>query len=118
MEPYRIPDKRGTNELRKRIYEADTSRKHLTPCFKCAVHICADGRDPRLDPEVYVQEGCWNPWLLKKLGRDCGQSYRWETACLSKVHINREPSGQLRIAMMVISKRHINEAYDIVSGNL
>ncbi|KAG9228059.1 hypothetical protein BJ875DRAFT_490287 [Amylocarpus encephaloides] len=118
MEPYRISDAKGTIELRKRIYEADASRKHLTPCFKCAVHICADGRDLRLDPEVYVQEGCWNPWLREKLGQDFGRSYRWDTACLSKVHINREPSGQLRVAIMVISKRHIKEAYDIVTDKL
>jgi len=118
MEPYRISDERGTNKLRRRIDEADASRKHLTPCFKCAVHICADGRDLRLDPEVYVEEGCWNPWMLEKLGRGCGRSYRWETACLSKVHINREPSGQVRIAMMVINKRRIREVYDIRIGEL
>ncbi len=76
MEPYRIHNERGTNKLQKRIYEADASRKHHTPCFKCTVHICVDGRDLHLDPEVYVQEGCWNPWLLKKLGRNYGQFYR------------------------------------------
>lgn len=118
MGPYRVSDEGGTGELRKRIHEADSSRKHLTPCFKCAVHICADGRDLRLDPEVYVQEGCWNPWMLKILGRDCGQSFRWETACLSKVHIDREPSGQVRIAMMVINKRHIEEVYKIRTDEL
>jgi hypothetical protein len=56
--------------------------------------------------------------MLKVLGRDCGQSYRWESTCLSKVHINREPSSQVRVAMMVISKRRIKEAYDIITGKL
>lgn len=51
--------------------------------------------------------------MLKKLDRDCSQSYRWETACLSEVHINREPSSQMRIAMTVINKHHIKEVYDI-----
>jgi len=37
---------------------------------------------------------------------------------LSKVHINREPSGQVRIAMMVINKRRIREVYDIRIGEL
>jgi hypothetical protein len=41
-----------------------------------------------------------------------------ETACLSKVHINREPSGQVRIAMMVINEHHIKEVYDIRIGEL
>ena len=55
--------------------------------------------------------------MLKELGRDYSQSYKWETVYLSKVHINREPSGQVRIAI-VISKRYINEAYDIITGKL
>lgn len=105
-------DERGTGELRRRINEADASRKHLTPCFKCAVHICADGRDLRLNPEEDVGIlGCLSNWA-----RDCGRPYRWETACLSKVHINREPSGQVRIAMMVINKRRIKGLYDIRIG--
>ena len=75
MESYRISDEGGTDELRKRVYEADTSREQLTPCFKCTVHVCADGRDLRVDPEAYVQEGRWNPSMLKKPSRDCSQSY-------------------------------------------
>ena len=113
MESYMVPDERGTNELRKRINKADTARTFLMPCFKCAIHICADGRDLRLEPEVHVQEGHWNPWMLKKLGRDCGQYYRWETACLNKVHVDREPCLQVRIFIMVASKRHITEVYDL-----
>jgi hypothetical protein len=32
---------------------------------------------------------------------------------LSKVHINREPSGQIRVAVRVINKRHIKEVCKI-----
>jgi len=111
------PLERGTNELRRRIDEADASRKHLTPCFKCAVHICADGRYFRLTQRCTWKKdvgilGCLRYWV------EIVVSHGWETACLNKVHINREPSGQIRVAMMVISKRRINEAYDVITYKL
>jgi hypothetical protein len=63
----------------------------------------------RLDLKVFMGKGCWNPWVPKILDRDCGQSYSWETASLFKVHIDREPSSGVRMAMIDVSKYHIKD---------
>ena len=56
--------------------------------------------------------------MPKILDRDCGQSYSWEAACLFKVHIDREPSREVRMAMMVVSKYHIKDVYKIRTEEL
>jgi hypothetical protein len=56
--------------------------------------------------------------MPKILDRYCSQSYSWETACLFKVHIDREPSREVRMAMMVVSKYHIKDVYKIRTEEL
>jgi hypothetical protein len=84
MEPYGISNRQGklikpqtTSDLRKRIHEVHNFRQYLAhpPCFECAVHICVDGRDLRLNQKLDMEKGYWNPWMPKILDRDCGQSY-------------------------------------------
>ena len=109
----------GTSLLRRRIYEASSSQGSLlTPCWQCSIQICADGGDLYHTPKVYRQEGCFNPWMHNVLGKDCKPCYSWKTACLSKVHANHEPSGQVTVMIRAIIKRHIQRACEVMIDEL